>query len=522
MNNTRGTRQRKAIIYTRVSTDEQAEKGFSLIDQENTLKNYCKRENYEVVAHFKEDHSAKTFDRPEFQKMLSQIKAKTLKADLLLTVRCDRFSRNAELSFTMISELRKYGIEFNTVEQNIDSSTPEALLIKLLYFGMPQVENERRALNTTRGMRQAQKQGRWMATAPKGYSNIQRNGEKSIEPNEDAKHITWAFQQLSTGLYAPEYLRKQLITKGCVISKNQFYTLIRNPVYAGKIKIKEWRDEAEQIVMGLHQPIIDEDLFNVVQDILDGKKRAVKPHSLNDERFPLRGFLTCKKCGKPLTGSFSTGRAKIKYGYYHCQKKCKERYKLDEANKDFMDYLDNYQVKDEVLKLYYLMLQDVFKADKTERLQDVSRINKDIEDIKKRLDKSYDLYIDGNLSQSDYQKGTQRYEEEIHNLQSQKQELEFEETNFMETVKYSFGLLKDLPEYYYQSPIEVKQKILGSIFPEKLIYENKKYRTTQINKVLPLICENINELGEIKKGRIDNVNNSSCMVTPTGLKLVTF
>ena len=521
MNNTKGTRQRRAIIYTRVSTDEQAEKGYSLIDQESKLRKHCEKENIEIVAHFQDDHSAKTFDRPEFQKMRSQMKAKVLKADLLLTTRYDRFSRDAYLGAGMITELEKSGTRFLAIEQPVDLAVPENKLIHIINLTIPEVENLRRALNTKEVMRQAQKQGRWMATAPKGYSNVQRNGEKLIEPNEEAEHILWAFEELSTDLYSLEYVRMRLWQKGCKISKNQFCKLVRNPVYMGKIKIKEWKDEAADVVNGIHQPIVDEDLFYRVQNILEGKKCPVKPCSLKKELFPLRGFLVCKKCGKPLTGSFSTSRSKIKYGYYHCQKGCAERYSLDEANKDFVNYLSNYQIKEEVLKLYYLVLHDRFKSDKKGRLEDASRIDKDIDDIKKRLDKSYDLYLDEKISQSDYQKGKQRYEENIRELQSKKSELMFEEADFMDTVRYSFGLLKDLPDYYNQAPIEVKHKILGSIFPGKLVYENKKYRTTQANQVLMLMCRNINEFGEIKKERTAKNNNSSFQVTPVGLEPTT-
>ena len=62
--------QAKAILYIRVSTDEQAEKGYSLKHQEERLRQYCQHQQIEVVAVYK-DHSAKTFERPEFTKLLA-------------------------------------------------------------------------------------------------------------------------------------------------------------------------------------------------------------------------------------------------------------------------------------------------------------------------------------------------------------------------------------------------------------------------------------------------------------------
>src|SRR5690606_11174541 len=137
-------------------------------------------------------------------------------------------------------------------------------------------------------------------------------------------------------------------------------------------------------------------------------------------------------------------------------------------------------------------------------------------------DSLLDKYTDDLLSQSDYERGKKRYEEQIYSLESQKQELELEQKDFMTTVQYTFGLLRDLPKYYEQSPIEVKHKILGSIFPEKLIYQNKKYRTAQINSIVALMCSKNNAYGEVKEKRIAENDNPYYRVTATGFNPVTF
>ena len=74
---------KKAIIMCRVSTDEQA-KGYSLDVQHEQLIKYCQRNNIEVVKHYKEDHSAKNFDRTEFKKLLQFAKSNKNSIDYLL------------------------------------------------------------------------------------------------------------------------------------------------------------------------------------------------------------------------------------------------------------------------------------------------------------------------------------------------------------------------------------------------------------------------------------------------------
>ena len=66
---------KNVLLYTRVSTDEQANKGFSLPFQKETLERFCSLKNYNVLQHFQEDYSAKTFERPEWKKLLLYCKA---------------------------------------------------------------------------------------------------------------------------------------------------------------------------------------------------------------------------------------------------------------------------------------------------------------------------------------------------------------------------------------------------------------------------------------------------------------
>src|SRR3954468_1637319 len=100
-----------ADLYIRVSTDEQADKGYSQRDQEERLRGYCKIHNIEVRKVIYEDHSAKTFIRPEWNKYLIFLRKNKNTADLVLFIKWDRFSRNAGDAYQMISMLRKLGIE---------------------------------------------------------------------------------------------------------------------------------------------------------------------------------------------------------------------------------------------------------------------------------------------------------------------------------------------------------------------------------------------------------------------------
>jgi site-specific DNA recombinase len=160
-----------ADLYIRVSTDEQADKGYSQRSQEEVLKRYCAIKEISIRSVIFEDHSAKSFNRPEWQKLLVTLKKKRGHTDLILFTKWDRFSRNAGDAYQMINLLANLGVEPQAIEQPLDITIPENKLMLAIYLAQPEVENDRRALNTFFGMRRARKEGRWMGQALTGYVN---------------------------------------------------------------------------------------------------------------------------------------------------------------------------------------------------------------------------------------------------------------------------------------------------------------------------------------------------------------
>lgn len=215
-----------ADLYIRVSTDEQADKGYSQRNQEEMLRNYCKVNGIQVRKTIYEDHSAKTFNRPEWIKLLSDLSKRKGKSDLILFSKWDRFSRNAGDAYQMISTLRRLGVEPQAVEQPLDLSVPENKMMLAFYLAAPEVENDRRALNVFYGMRRAKKEGRWMATAPIGYANkITEDGRKFIAPK--ATILRWAFEEIAKGHFTADQIRKEAIKKGLKCSRSNFWNIIR-------------------------------------------------------------------------------------------------------------------------------------------------------------------------------------------------------------------------------------------------------------------------------------------------------
>ena len=509
---------KRAIIYTRVSTDEQADRGYSLRDQQAKLERFCMDKGYEIVRHFQDDASAKTFNRPEFNKLMEFVKKNKGCAEKLLFIKWDRFSRNMLEGMLMKQTLKKYGISAEATEQPLDDEIPENLLMEAIYLAAPQVENTRRSLNTKAGMRKAMREGRWVSTPPKGYKMGRDAMNKPIMvKTADADFIKQAFELYSTGLYSKNEVRGMLTKKGFKICKNQFCNLLRNPLYYGKIFIPEYKDEEAILVNGIHEAIIEEDLFMKCQRIEFGTKKNMPKPNAKNEMLPLRGNLICKDCGGTLTGSGSKGNGG-KYFYYHCQHGCKERFRAEDAHSSFQDYISSLEIKPEIASLYLAVMEDIFIAEEGDRKKELKKLEEEIIAFRNKLITTDDKFISGDLEKDSYKRMKDHYHQEIWKLQEKKNDIESMDSAFIQYTKWGFSLLLNLPEYYNGASLEIKQKIIGSIFPEKLVFSEGAYRTNKPNEVLTLLCNNINGLGGNKKGQTFISDSLPSGAPPLGLE----
>src|SRR5688500_6178693 len=130
---------KRVVIYTRVSTDEQKEKGYSLQDQEARLRRECDRKGYIVVGHYQEDNSAKSFNRPAFKKFQEDLINKRVKPDIFFCLNYGRFSRNLEDHLSIKNWLKGKGVELETLEQKHDLRVPENYLAYILEAALPQI-----------------------------------------------------------------------------------------------------------------------------------------------------------------------------------------------------------------------------------------------------------------------------------------------------------------------------------------------------------------------------------------------
>ncbi|MBS1650817.1 MAG: recombinase family protein, partial [Bacteroidetes bacterium] len=298
---------------------------------------------------------------------------------------------------------------------------------------------------------------------------------------KDAPILKWAFEQLSTGKFTVEDIRKQCITKGFTFKRGSFHEIFRNPIYCGRIILPAYKNEEEQVVMGIHEPIVSEALFDKVQLALKSRRfKQVYKTSLQ-EPLPLRGFLTCPRCGKNLCGSGSTGGSGIKHYYYHCLNGCKERVKANDINMAYSEYIASFKFKKTISELYPEILKLVFKANTSDKNANEKSIQLEIEKNKDRLNKAQQLILDGEMEMSEYKEIKRSIEPKIDELLNQQLSLNQTELEYRSYLKKGLSAVQHLGYLFDNLDITGKREIIRSSLRKNLVFSDGKARTEKPN-----------------------------------------
>jgi len=511
----------KVIIYSRVSTDEQKETGFSLRDQLDKLQKHCIAKNYNVVNHFQDDYSAKTFNRPAFKDFLSFVKSNKGHITRLVFIKWDRFSRNATEALFMIRELGNLGITCEAIEQPLDLSIPENKLMLMIYLSTPEIENDRRSLNVIMGMRRAMKEGRFCSTAPFGYKYLREERRKPILIPDGLKAglIREAFELYATGHYSKEAVRRMLVPKGMTLKTNRFSIMFHDRLYCGQLLIKRYKNEPEELVQGVHEAIITEELYYEVQAIASGiRKIQSKPNTLQDE-LPLRGYLTCHICGQNLTGSASRSKTGARHFYYHCRSGCNTRFRADVANNCFEDWLEQISLKPEYTDEFLKSFDSLISVQKGDRKKELASIEAELQQVQKDALEASKMLVRKEIDMETYQQLKISYTNDENRLKAEKEKQADINLDILAQIEFGLNIMSNLRTLWIKLALEEKRTLLNLIFTEKLIFENGRYRTPIKDNILAEILNDNNGLGESQKEKTAISDGNSLQVVPARIHL---
>ena len=474
------------VLYIRVSSARQLE-GASLQTQEKACREYCARQGWRIVGVFREEaESAKTADRTELQAMLAYCRTANPRPEYVLVNNLDRFARNGMDHDAVRALLLAMGVKLRCVTVQL-GETPYERAMERILSTLPQLDNELRAERSVAGMKTRLEEGRWTFKAPLGFVNGRNaNGEKTLL--HDPKRmplVKEALEMFASGLYTKEQVRERANALGLrtlgdrPISSETFDRMLRNPIYAGLLRVDEWGITAE----GNFEPIITVETFRRIQEILTGRRKTITPRKRNREEFPLRGFVRCGHCGKPLTASPSTGKVKVKYAYYHCQNKaCGETVNVrpEVMHAGFCDFLRQQQPDSGYLRLFHKVVIDVWNAKQADAVALARKFEKQVDELKERKRKLMEAFVfQQAISREDYDQMRLALGEELTAAESRLSDARIDELEVDKVLEFAEGLLLNAADVWLRSSLDQKQRLQQVLFPKGVEYADGVYRTQE-------------------------------------------
>ncbi len=466
---------RKAVIYLRVSSEEQVE-NFSLSTQEEICRREATRRQFEVVEVFREEgRSAKTITgRPTLIKLLEFCRKNRRTVDAVFVYRVDRLSRQTADYLAIRKKLAEYGITLISATEPTGNS-PTDKLIETMLAGFAQMDNDVRSERSRNGLRARFLSGLCIAKVPIGY--LIKDGY-AIKDEVSFDKMKKAWNLVATGTKSMSEmaeimnkwgLRKFVFGKEHMLRAQTVDRIFRNKFYAGFITSEKYKEEAK----GQHIPMITEEQFYKVQAIIDGRNRCgmtVGKRLKDNPDFPLRRSIKCGRCGGNLSGGWSKGRSK-RYAYYICKGRCgAPSIKVQVLNDSLIEFLHSITPPKKKLEVFIMLLRKGFNQSFNSLMVKREKAESELLLQKRLMGVLVEKNLMGTYTDEVYKEQSKIYEDRITAAELVLGKTVYDKYNFTDIEKFMRDKFKDLGKTYLKSEPGVRRVLLGSICPSGLAW----------------------------------------------------
>ncbi len=467
-----------AVLYVRVSTDEQAHGPLNLRNQEKRCRDYCNQRGLPVVAVFTDPgKSARTVQRPELQRMLAYCRLHRREVGYVVVQDLSRFARNNQDQAHTISQLGLIGVLLrSTYENNIDETAGGKLAANI--FGtFNQFFSDSLQEKMRDRTRQSAKAGRFPWRAPIGYKNVGGKEGPNIKPDPNrAPLVGRAFELMSTGLHKKADAL-QIITgeglrtaSGKPLSKQTFQAVLRNPLYAGWVRLPS--DASFEPVRGLHEPIVNQETFDRVQAILDGRKPSVVAKRKVNPVVPLRAFMRCDSCGTPITGGSPKGRGGKEYPRYWCPKSSCLAVKVSKATFEgkFLDLLGRLRANPATVADFSSVAAKVWEQKQGDSERKREKLHTRLEEQRNFKSGLIKMRMCGELTPHDFEEAKAELAVDTYEIEEQLREVATRQMTADSFVRFAELQLVDMANLWSMAEPEQKVRVQNLLFDDGLSY----------------------------------------------------
>lgn len=513
-------------IYCRVSTTEQAEEGYSIGEQERILIEYCEKNHYKVYKTFCDAGiSGKDIKhRPAMTQLLEEAIEK--KFNMLISWKINRISRRLGDAIKIIDLLEKNGIKYCSYSEPFETATPAGRMQFQMMALIGEFERNTIAENVKMGMLAKARLGEWCGgIAPlgydwqvmEGYENSVRKKSKLVINEKEAEIVRSVYEEYASGK-GYKAIVNRLNKSGCKSKMGNYFgvaqlrSILTNPVYIGKVRYNVRRDWAEKrrsninptpiICDGIHEAIIDEELFNKVQYMIEQKNG--KPSRIHDGEYPLTGILKCPECGAGMVISSTTNRlkdgTKKRLMYYACGAwknkgiaACHSNMvRVDKANTAVFREIEKLFNNDNIIK----KVVDKVNVKNSRKLKNaekgIEKYDAELQVLENRKTKIFEAFEDNVITSEEFLNRKKALDSEEDNIRKNKKEaLVILAEEHKKEIPYDFikEIMCDVKEVLSSDKIsrELKKQLLQMIISEITLDERREIDSIKIHLTSSLV-----------------------------------
>ncbi len=505
------------VIYTRVSTKEQADNNMSLETQKKGCEAYVLKYGYNVLSYFGGTYeSAQTDERKQFRKMIDFCKNQKTKISYIIVYSLERFSRTGDNAIWLSRQLRGLGIAIISVTQPIDTSNPSGVLQQNILFLFSQYDNDLRKQKSMEGTKEKLMSGIWCTRPPRGYDTVRRNGERFIEINSTGKLLRKAFLWKSNECISHGTIVSRLASMGLKMTIKTLHATFTNPFYCGMLSHSAL---GGQLVKGKHEPLVSQEIFLKVNDI--------KPRNYGNlqnadyENTPLKGLLKCDTCGEQLRGYIVKKKGLY---YYKCNsdKKCNCNKSAKDLHKQFQEILEELTLDEKYVEPFKEQMRLMYTQINSDKDKINGEYQNQLNELENKIERLEERFINEEIKPDLYEKFSLKFKQERQEIEGSIKGCPVSGSNLEYYITRSIEISTELPSLWASSSYSSKLKLQNLIFPEGIYYnkKNNESRTTKVNSVFLQIARLKRVSGENEKGLQAEKPLKSLWVVPTRIELV--
>jgi site-specific DNA recombinase len=477
---------KKALIYCRVSTEDQAKEGYSLDAQEKFCGKFAEEYGYQTTKIYRDEgKSGTSLNRPALQDLLAQCQ-QDKSVNAVIVQETDRLARNTKDHLTIRAILKKADIKLISVAQPMLDDSPEGNMIDTILASVNQFQSDINSRKTKKGLQEKFNSGWFPGWAPLGYINKTVNDKNITVPDPEKWHLVKeSLKMYLTGNYSAIEIADTLYKKGLTskmdkkICNSVMIHILKNPFYCGLMR---WNDQER---VGKHEEMITLSEHKQILTIMSAHNCHASRRRKHN--FLLRGFIFCDICGQRYVAEkHRTGK---KIDYYHCSARTSEHsnkgqnISVEELEGKIEEKFKEIQFTEELINLTIQKVKKFYQEKKkgTESQKRVLLNKKVGIEEKRRI--AEEKLIASVLSDDDFVRMRDRFKERIKCLQNEINELENKHDIDIDTIRETLSLSKNVYKAYKDAPYEIKRLYL-SFFWDGFWLKDKKIIKAEPTKLL--------------------------------------